>query len=554
MSHILTQSSFATSARAVVSLQARVHQLSTRGELLTHAVPVKTTTKGKRKADLDVKTDHGDHTSDSDIEILNTPPPKKKTKHSSRPSVDEDEPDDSVDMAFCVEVQTPPPPILAVRKTSAKAPPPKTTELGPYKFNLAKDYPDFLHVIAKACQTTTSNLDVVSMMWKFDRPNNSKPKPVTNKTGFDVMITTLLGRRKDYNFVILMAPPNAVKKELPWVKDEDDGNGGGPPLDFEYSLDDFTAGPSSVLSIRQQILNELLERYPIDNSPLFPVKRIYHNETGYFDLNDVRLRVWAVHVFSDAYIQAKGTATVDKAPASNHFFKNQMIRPPSAFATVAAPPPAFAPIAAVPNVAAPEPLMQLLLNMQMMNQINPLFNPALVPPYGHMQPQQAPPLPQYTPHPVQSTPLFLPREISLDEYFDRYKIDSEDQHVLKELGYVPGDEGIEELPKEVWEMPPPARQCCPLLVPCMYEPISCHLCGNTGTGLVNGGYGVCRGEHLGAVAAHIGFYWNQNGRTIGSEELKQSIIMMDAAVIQYEHAVFFRPFVHKRELKHHQAA
>lgn len=109
-------------------------------------------------------------------------------------------------------------------------------------------------------------------------------------------------------------------------------------------------------------------------------------------------------------------------------------------------------MAAVPNVATPEPLMQLLLNMQMMNQINPLFNLALVPPYGHMQPQQAPPLPQYAPHPVQSTPLVLPREISLDEYFDRYKIDSEDQRVLKELGYVPGDEGIEELPKEVWEM------------------------------------------------------------------------------------------------------
>ncbi|KAJ7112243.1 hypothetical protein C8R44DRAFT_741937 [Mycena epipterygia] len=363
--------------------------------------------------------DPADHTSNSDIEILNTPPPKKKTKHSSRPSVDEDEPDDSVDMAFCVEVQTPPPPILAACQISAKAPPPKTTELGPYKFNSAKDYSDFLQVIAKACQTTTSNLDVVSMRWKFDLPNNSKPKPVMNKTGFDVMITTLLSRRKDYNFVILMAPPNAVKKELLWVKDEDDGNGGGPPLDFEYSLDDFTAGPSSVLSIRQQI--------------------------AIFDLNDVKLRVWAVHM-------AKGTATVDKAPASNHFFKNQTIRPPSAFATVAALPPAFAPIAAVPNVAVPEPLMQLLLNMQMMNQINPLFKPALVPPYGHMQPQQAPPLPQYTPHPVQSTPLVLPREISLDEYFDWYKIDSEDQRVLKELGYVPGDEEIEELPKEVWEM------------------------------------------------------------------------------------------------------
>lgn len=155
--------------------------------------------------------------------------------------------------------------------------------------------------------------------------------------------------------------------------------------------------------------------------------------------------------FFDAYIQAKGTATVDTAPASNHFFKNQTIRPPNASAAVLAPPPAFAPAAAVPNVAAPEQFMQLLLNMQMMN--NPLFNPALLP-YGHLQPQQAltaPPPPQHAPQPIQPTPLVLPREISLDEYFDRYKVDLDDQRVLKELGYVPGDEGIQELSKEIWD-------------------------------------------------------------------------------------------------------
>jgi hypothetical protein len=41
-------------------------------------------------------------------------------------------------------------------------------------------------------------------------------------------------------------------------------------------------------------LNELLEHYPIDNHPLFPGKRIFQNETGFFELNDIRLQVWAV--------------------------------------------------------------------------------------------------------------------------------------------------------------------------------------------------------------------------------------------------------------------
>ncbi|KAJ7712406.1 hypothetical protein B0H14DRAFT_3523954 [Mycena olivaceomarginata] len=78
------------------------------------------------------------------------------------------------------------------------------------------------------------------------------------------------------------------------------------------------------MSIREQIeLNELLEAYPVDNNPLFPGKRIFHNETGYFDLTDIKLRVWAA-------AKAKGTATSDKPPNSNHFFKNQAIRPPHA--------------------------------------------------------------------------------------------------------------------------------------------------------------------------------------------------------------------------------
>lgn len=45
----------------------------------------------------------------------------------------------------------------------------------------------------------------------------------------------------------------------------------------------------------------------------------------------------------------------------------------------------------------------------------------------------------------------LPHTISLDEYCDRYQINADDQRVLVELGYEPGDNGIKELDKEVWD-------------------------------------------------------------------------------------------------------
>lgn len=55
-------------------------------------------------------------------------------------------------------------------------------------------------------------------------------------------------------------------------------------------------------------MNILLERYAIGNSPLFPNKRIYSDGDRHFELNDLRLRVWAVgmvcpsRIFSDVLI------------------------------------------------------------------------------------------------------------------------------------------------------------------------------------------------------------------------------------------------------------
>jgi hypothetical protein len=42
-------------------------------------------------------------------------------------------------------------------------------------------------------------------------------------------------------------------------------------------------------------MNELLERYPMGNNPLFgPTKRIFSNGDRHWELNDLRLRLWGV--------------------------------------------------------------------------------------------------------------------------------------------------------------------------------------------------------------------------------------------------------------------
>jgi hypothetical protein len=53
---------------------------------------------------------------------------------------------------------------------------------------------------------------------------------------------------------------------------------------------------------------------------------------------------------------------------------------------------------------------------------------------------------------VESPPIELPREITLDEYCERYKLSADDRRVLSELGYVPGDDGIKELDATMWEV------------------------------------------------------------------------------------------------------
>ncbi|KAJ7868716.1 hypothetical protein B0H14DRAFT_3441023 [Mycena olivaceomarginata] len=285
------------------------------------------------------------------------------------------------------------------------------------------------------------------MEWKFDRPNNAKRRLLTNDVGLGVAIKTLKARHRHYAFTVFMSPPSPIKQELPWLKEEADENGAGP-LDFDFSIEELMAPGNSagIDNTSNPHFNRLLKKYPIDNHPQFPGKRIYHNGTGFFELTDVRLRVWAVAM-------AKGVATENDAPVSNHFAKNQTIRLPHAA------PPALAPMTAFPNPSTSSDVLQLILPaLQALTHANHAPYGLLPPYYPHQYPPPpfgavvpAPPVPPAAVQRPPSPPVVLPCTISLDEYCDRYQINADDRRVLVELGYEPGDNGIKELDKEVWD-------------------------------------------------------------------------------------------------------
>ncbi|KAJ6496436.1 hypothetical protein C8R45DRAFT_1132656 [Mycena sanguinolenta] len=396
--------------------------------------------------------------SDSDIEVIPSRP-NKRVKTSS-PEFDEhqDEDDDSVEMTCYLYVETPAPPVLHVRKAPTKSLPPQTTDLGPFLFQSSIGYTDFLRILADGCHTKVANLATSTIKWKFDQPSKAAKKSLANETGFKAMIKSLRDRHKDYVFSVFMALPSPVKQELPWLLKEPDVKPGGSTLDFEYNLDATTS--SSVKSIRDQIssidnsssqdLNDLLDKYPVDNNPLFPGKHIYQNETGYFELTDIKLRVWAV-------AKASGKATLEAPPNSAHFSRAQTIKPPRASGVPA-------PFPSLPTAPSDTSALQLLLahpNLaQMLNQFHgmPFGNPYMQ--YPFPPPHLYAPAPVPVPQPVlanqpsmetKSVPVELPRVITLQEFFERYKVIEDDQRILVELGYIPGDDSITDVDAATWE-------------------------------------------------------------------------------------------------------
>jgi hypothetical protein len=222
----------------------------------------------------------------------------------------------------------------------------------------------------------------------------------------------------------------------------------------------------------------LLERYKIGGCALFPAKRIYSSNGRYWELTDMRLRLWAVAMVCNSrhfaflclteLYQVRNTADIEKPPTLKHFAEDQRIQPPASAAVLASIPVPQFPITA-PTQSSQDLLLQLAIS-----------NPALAQLFLHQQNNQLMvPAPQYIPAPIltpssapelhisapsaptlasmpQSAPpspskaIKLPRPVSTREFCNRYSISASDETKLDLLEFIPGDRGVEKLGREEW--------------------------------------------------------------------------------------------------------
>ena len=107
-----------------------------------------------------------------------------------------------------VNVETASPPALHIGGHITKAPAVKITPWGPFIFKSSTSYTKFLSIIAKGIIAgSTKCLICIGMQWQFDQPQNATKKPITNKMGYKVIITTLLTQPKDYCIMVSMPSP-----------------------------------------------------------------------------------------------------------------------------------------------------------------------------------------------------------------------------------------------------------------------------------------------------------------------------------------------------------
>ncbi|KAJ7929880.1 WD40-repeat-containing domain protein [Mycena leptocephala] len=66
------------------------------------------------------------------------------------------------------------------------------------------------------------------------------------------------------------------------------------------------------------------------------------------------------------------------------------------------------------------------------------------------EPAHLPPAPPAAERSLPSPPVPFPRAVSFDEYCQRYQISAGDRQILTELGYEPGDDGINALGENEW--------------------------------------------------------------------------------------------------------
>ncbi|PPQ76455.1 hypothetical protein CVT24_013349 [Panaeolus cyanescens] len=422
-------------------------------------------------ADDDDDVENAENAED-EVDVLEK---KRKGKGKAKP-LDSDDDDKDVEVTAYIYVERPisqPPPRHAASSSTRKpTDEEKYIARGLITFTLHDDYVRFLSLLALQLPCSVRYIQAEKIMWRFQTPANSKYLPLSGEMGYASLIKQLRPRKPQQRILLLaMPPPTKPAVEEPhWPTVDEDLF---PTSKFQKPEFDYSAldEPSTNEHVSQQkmtfdktisaYVNELVERYPVNNYPQYPNMRVYHDVkmNTFFELNDVRLKLWASHM-------ARQTATVDQPPVS-HFFDFKMRlksapAPPALITTPVQPTPVpvITTTPAPPSDGGTASLVQIMI-LNMLQQQQQQFQRASLPITPDPTPSQVPassvPASLVVPtvgagvrsQPQSPAKLQLP-DVSLSAFCDHYGISTRDQERLERLEFQPGDK-LDSLDEADWK-------------------------------------------------------------------------------------------------------
>lgn len=437
------------------------------------AEPVSKPSTSKKRKDRDVDDDEKnnevqekrkkvDAEDNSDVE--SDSPGKKRRKGNGKAKVKHlDEDPESIEVTAYIYVERPIPSAPARTASSSRVHKPTDEEKylarGLITFTASTPYFSFLLSLSAQLPCTVKSLVQEKITWKFQVPQKSPYLALGGEVGFASMIKQNSTRKPGTRIIMLaMPPPTKPAVEKPFWPIDGDENDEEKTFDFT-ELEPIVTHDHVVeqrISFDKSVEPHklaLLERYPENNHPEFPNKRIYTNKAmnAHFELTDLKLSVWASHL-------ARGTATVEKPPISSHFDFKSRILPK----VTARPPVEPVPVPAYPqtlpttsqNTSSTSLVDILLINMIQQQQqqqlhlpVPPAYTPPVIFPPSTVAPAVQAPSVFSAP---QSPAKFQLPNVTLMAFCERYNINATDQQRLEKLEFQPGDK-IDNLPDDDWK-------------------------------------------------------------------------------------------------------
>ncbi|KAG2343780.1 hypothetical protein BDR05DRAFT_999699 [Suillus weaverae] len=205
----------------------------------------------------------------------------------------------------------------------------KSIQCNPFIFTVESTFKAFVREVASAAKTTTANLTLSRLHWKFETPASLPMKLLTDEIGFQAMLDAVQERTKGHTIFLylpkpinLEGPPEMSSRHDNTYYEEDEDSSIRPERNM------YMSHKAQINPMRQESMKEVVElerRYPIGSHPLFPNKRIYAKNGMFWKLTSLRLDVWGAAIRQST--QSDPRATYDMPPTSNYFTKDKAIKP-----------------------------------------------------------------------------------------------------------------------------------------------------------------------------------------------------------------------------------